>query len=155
MQTTAGGGAAFLNGSGMEATLFRGCLGLLVLLGVGNGLALAQSAPPSTVPVLAIAGPETGSMLPAQNPDPGAKDKEPEKKQTTADKGQQSQSQACQNTQNQNTQNQPTEEEKRAALLRLDHEVPFEAVWFKGGFLLWWIRSAPTAGPLVTTGGVN
>ncbi|HYT91398.1 MAG TPA: BBP7 family outer membrane beta-barrel protein [Gemmataceae bacterium] len=97
-------------------------------------------------------------MLPAQNPDGADKGKEPEKKQPAADPGKQGQAQGCQNTQNQNTQNtqnQPTEEEKRAALLRLDHSGPCESVWFKGGFLLWWLRSAPPTGPLVTTGGPN
>src|SRR5438093_10557509 len=55
----------------MEATMFRGCLGLLVLLGVGHGLAIAQSSPPPpAAPAVLSPGLGGPAELPTQLPNP-------------------------------------------------------------------------------------
>jgi hypothetical protein len=157
----------------MEATMLRGYLSVLVLLGAGGGLAFSQSAaPPSAFPQNPSPGfgpalgglptglgtaPGTPSGSPGPAPgtpggSPGAADKggdaeKPAAPGTTEPKapgqtGQTGQSQGAA----QNGQKDPNAELKR------DHYGPCARGWTRGGFLLWWLESAPAPGPLVTTG---
>jgi hypothetical protein len=143
----------------MEATMFRGCLGLLVLLGVGHGLAVAQSSPPPPA-APAVLSPGLGGPLglPTHLPGPTAAgeqaDKQPAAPADAAPKEQAAQPQAAQNPQGasqSNPSSQPTQDMQQAMLKRT-HCGPCEMVWVGAGFLLWFPEPTPAPGPLVTTG---
>src|SRR5262245_39041483 len=147
--------------------MLRGCLGLLVLLGVGEGLARAQrgpslppylpTQPPAVCPGATPADPP--SPQPGAPADKGGTDEKGEKPDKQPDPGTDAQagagqaapSQACQGAQGAQAD---AERQRLAELmaLRRDHCGPCERVWARAGFLLWWVEDAPAPGPLVTTG---
>jgi hypothetical protein len=142
----------------MEATMLRGCVGLLALLGMGHGLAVAQSSlPPPAAPAI-LTGFDAPAGLPTQLPAPGDAGK-PDPKQpaapadAAAPKDQAAQPQASQSPQAacQNNPNQAPNQDMQKALRRT-HCGPPELVWLGAGFLLWWTENTPAPGPLVTTG---
>jgi hypothetical protein len=151
--------------------MLRACLGVLVLLGLGEGLAFAQSAVAPVPPPQRLSLPPAGpALLPtvlqpapgssgagpgaagpgAADPGGGAgKQPAPGAGQSTAP-GQTSQGQTSQT--GSGTQDKKPDPD---ADLRDDHYGPHWRGWTKGGLLLWWVESAPAPGPLVTTGGLG
>ncbi len=151
--------------------MLRGCLGLLVLLGVGEGLAFAQSAPPALLPDATALGDTPGA--PAAPDGSGATDQRTEgdgtakadttekadrtdgagKQPAAADGQKTGQQQDCQTNQQPPPQLSP-EEQARLELGRT-HRGPCERIFVRGGYLMWWMQDAPASGALVTTGPVG
>ncbi len=150
----------------MEATMLRGCLGLLVLLGLGEGLAFSQGTPPTTLPpALGVAppawvpsangpgggpanqpAPAPGVAAPPGQPAPGT----PAPGQADAAQAAPAQAQAAE----QNASAAQSSKDLQDALKR-NHDGPCERFWGGVGFLLWWAENSPAPPPLVTTGSVT
>ena len=150
----------------MEATMRRGCLGLLILLGMAQGQVFSQSPPPpATLAPSLNAAPATPSQpacpscqgtTSGQQPGTPANTKAGQGQTTQGQttQGQTGQKDPCsgQNTAQTNP-NQAPSAEMQNALLKRTHYGPCENFWFGGGLLLWWTEPTPGTGPLVTTGG--
>ncbi|MCI0457140.1 MAG: BBP7 family outer membrane beta-barrel protein [Gemmataceae bacterium] len=147
--------------------MLRGSLALLVLLGVGEGLASAQATlPPPSLPTAISQEPDPQGGQPpttlGASPDASRGTSRDEKGKGDQAAGQPSQPGTCGTAaQGQATQGQScgseggsqlSEEERQRAALRRHHSGPEDRIWVRGGFLLWWLQDAPAPGPLVTTG---
>jgi hypothetical protein len=125
---------------------------VLVLLGVGEGIAFAQPAPPlSSGPSGTHRAAETPAVLPAESPgtvNGGQGEKQPGVVEgPKVEPAPAFQSQPCPGG---------CGPEQGGGAQRVDlrrtHCGPEERLWGRAGVLLWWLADAPAPGPLVTTG---